>query len=91
MTDVVKRNGKKQKFSKAKLEKSVEKAAKEAKVSAAHIKTLVKEISEGVSAAIGGRKSIKSAELRRKVLDRLGRRSKAAVAAWRRYDKKRRK
>lgn len=90
MAKVIKRDKRKQQFSRTKLEKSIEKAAKEAKISAARIKTIVKEISEGVYAHVRKKKLVKSTDLRRYVLGRLERRSKAATAAWRRFDRKRR-
>lgn len=90
MTDVIKRNKTRQKFSVIKLERSIQKAAREAKLNAAKGREIAREIAGGVTKLIKKRKSVKSTELRRRVLRRLENRSMAAVLAWRRFDIRRR-
>jgi len=87
--DVLKRNGKKQRFTKAKLIRGLERALKEAKVPLAKRKVLVKDIIAGVVASFGRKKLIKAVDLRARILRRLDSRSKATAKAWKRYDKKR--
>jgi transcriptional regulator NrdR family protein len=91
MTSVVKRGGIKQRFSPSKLKKSIEKALKDAKVPKAKRDRLVKEVGGAVIALFKRRKLVKTTEIRKAVLTRLVKKSKAAVAAWKRSEKKKRK
>ena len=84
--DVIKRNGKKQNFSSSKLCKSIENVLKEAKVSQRGI--VLAELCESLKVGLKGKRSIKAIELRRMVLSRLERRSKKAVALWRKFEAK---
>lgn len=86
--NVVKKSGKKQKFSKAKLMKSIQDAAKEAGLSPAKRKVLAKEVVDSFVEAAKKKKVMKAVEIRRSVLGRLDRRAKSVSKAWRRYDKK---
>jgi len=88
--DVVKRSGRRQKFSIAKLERGLTKAFKEAKVSSARARENVTEIADSVYSSIRRRRSIRAVDLRRRVLGRLDRRSRAAARAWRSYDRRKR-
>jgi len=85
---VVKKNGKRQNFSKAKIERAIDKAAKEAGVSAVKRKEIAKDVANGIVESLERRSSISASELRTRVLRRLETRSKATVKSWRRYDKK---
>ena len=85
--DVIKRGGRRQRFSAAKLRHSIERAAREGKVRAAQRVVIAREISTGILGTLRARRSVRSSELRRMVLGRLGRRSRASVAAWRRHGK----
>ena len=82
---VIKRDGKKQAFTAAKIKKAVEKAARDAGISSLKIKELVKDVAEPVI-KLYKNKSVKSTILRKSILRRLERRAKAAVSAWRRYE-----
>jgi len=88
---IIKKDGRRQKFSKTKIERAIDKAAREAKVSAAKRKEICKEIANGIVESLKRRKTISASELRTRVLRRLETRSKAAVAAWRRYDRRMKK
>ncbi len=90
MVDVIKRDRKRERFSRAKIHRAVEKAAQQARVSASRRKELAREISEGVHERLSGKRSVRSSELRRMVLSRLERREPSAATAWRRYKKIRR-
>lgn len=90
MTSVIKRNKRRQKYSMAKLERAIQKAAREGKVKAAKGKQVAREIATGITKAVKRRRSVKATELRRRVLRRLESRSRAAVVAWRRFDRRRR-
>jgi len=93
MKHVIKRNKKKQTYTIKKLERAVEKAAKDAKISLKGRKKLIHEVAHTLHYKLKGRTSIKTTDLRRLILRRLDRRSKKTARAWRRHDnrKKRRK
>jgi len=89
LTFVIKRNStKKEKYSQRKLERSIELAAKDAKLGSAKAKALAREIGKGIHAFARKRRTIKAVQLRRMALRRLESRSRAAVSAWRRHDRK---
>ena len=88
MVQVIKRSGKRQKFVGAKITHSVEKATKEAKLSPAKRKELVKEVSEAVIKACKKKGTIRSTAIRKLILSRLERRSKSVASAWRKHEKK---
>lgn len=88
---VIKRSGKKQAFSIAKLKRAVEKAAKDAKLSAAKRKKLVAEVVSPLVKTLKRKKMIKASALRKVVLGRIGRRAKAVAAAWKRFDRKKKR
>lgn len=85
---VVKKNGEKQVFVAAKVRRSVEKAAKEAKYSLSARKELVKEVAEPVIKLYKKKKVVKAADLRKAILGRLDRKAKRVSVAWRRYDRR---
>lgn len=87
---VIKRDGKRQAFMPGKVRKAVDMAARDAKLPMAKRKELVKEVAEPVIKHYKN-KSVRVSALRKAILGRLERRSKAASAAWKRYDRKRRK
>tara|TARA_Y100000310_G_scaffold293467_1_gene323063 strand:+ start:10344 stop:10616 length:273 start_codon:yes stop_codon:yes gene_type:complete len=89
MINIIKRNGKMQRFSITKLQRAIDKAAKEVKVTTIKRKKLCKEIAKGVSDSLKKKRLISATDLRRRVLGRLESRSKATLKAWKRFDKKR--
>ncbi len=91
MTQVIKRSGKKQNFSASKIKNAIEKAAKEAGVSKAKRDEIAKEIGQAIVEKYKNRKLVKAIEIRTAVLTRLARKSKAAVASWKRSENKKRK
>ena len=92
MGQVVKRGGKKrQVFSAAKIRYSIQKAARDARLSPAKASKLVKEISDAVVKQYKGKRIVKSTVLRRSILGRLDRKMKSVSSAWRRYEKRRKK
>ncbi|MBU0636045.1 hypothetical protein KKE06_03395 [Candidatus Micrarchaeota archaeon] len=90
MTAIIKRSGKRQKFSKAKIKRAIEKAAQKGKVSKKERLKIAREISEGISKAFRRTRSVRASEVRRRILQRLETKSKASVRAWQQYDRKRR-
>ena len=88
MVDVIKRDKRRQKFSRAKLERSIILAAREAKLTTSRGKQIAEDIADGITKAISRRRSIKSTELRRKIFSRLEARSKSIISAWRRYERR---
>jgi len=91
MGQVIKRGGKRQQFMPVKVRRSIKKAAEEARVPPAKVRELVKEVGEAVIDFYKKKRVVKSADLRRSILGRLERRVKRAAAAWRRYEKKKKK
>jgi len=85
MTTVIKKGGKRQAFVPNKIRKSVVMAAKEARLSPAKIKSLLKEVAEPVIAFYRKKKLVKSVDIRRALLGRLDRKVKAVSASWRKY------
>ena len=91
MVIVLKRSGKKQAFSKAKLERVIRKALKEGNVTGKKASDITKEIADGVTKSIKRKRVVKAVKIREMALGRLERRSKAAATAWKRYDKKKKR
>ncbi len=91
MAKVVKKSGKKQTFLPRKIRTSVERAAKEAGLNPKKTKELVEEVAEPVIELYRKKKVVKAADLRRSLLGRLDRKAKKVSAAWRRYDRKKKK
>jgi len=91
MTNVLKKGGKKQAFNSAKIRRSVEKAAKDAKVHHTKRKKLVKEVAEPVIKLVRKKRLVRAAAIRKSLLGRLDRKLKKVSTCWRRYEKKKRK
>ena len=90
MTYVIKRSGKKQAFSASKIKNAISNTARDAGVSKAKRDEIAKEIAGAVAEKYKKRKLVKAIEIRSAVLTRLARKSKAAVASWKRSEKKKR-
>jgi len=88
MTTVIKKGGKRQAFSSAKIRKGVMLAAKEAKLSSSKVKVLIKEVAEPVIALAKKKRVVRASSLRKSILGRLDRRAKVVSRAWRNFDKK---
>ena len=88
MVDVIKRNKRRQKFSINKLQRSIMGATREAKLGKTQGGQIAKDIAEGFYRSIRRRKSVASTELRRRALRRLESRSRAAISAWRRFERR---
>ena len=86
MGTVIKRDGKRQAFSPAKVRKSIESAGKDANLSKSKIQELVKEVANSVI-ALYSKKRVKAVQLRKSILRRLNRRAKSVSAAWRRFER----
>jgi len=88
MGKVIKRSGRKQAFSAAKIRRSIQKTAKKAKLSPTKTKQIVKEVGDPVIKLYKGKGLVKSTVIRKSILGRLQRRSSAAASVWRKYKKK---
>ncbi len=91
MTHVIKRGGGKQAFIPSKIRKSVKKAAREAGLSLKKAENLVKEVAESVINFCRKKRAVKTTDIRKSILRRLERRTRAVASAWRRHEKKKRK
>ena len=88
MTNVIKKGGKKQAFSPAKLRNSIIAAAKDAKLSKSKINQLVKDVAEPLVALIKKKRVIRVSSIRKSIIGRLDRRAKSVENAWKRFEKK---
>ncbi len=88
VSHVIKKDGKRQAFSVAKLRRSIERAAKDAKLKGS--KALVKEVVDPLVKALKRKKTVRASALRKAVLGRIERRAKAVATAWKRFDRKKR-
>ena len=86
--EVIKRSGRRQAFSIAKTKRAVQRAARDAKLVAREQKKLASEIAQSIARTLRGKRSIKAADLRRRILGMLDRRERKVAAAWRRYDRR---
>ena len=91
MTQVIKKGGKKQALSPAKLKKGVEKAAKEVKMKKAAIEKLVKETAMPLLTSLKKKRSIRASAIRKAILGRIARKSKKVAKAWQKFDRKKKK
>ncbi|QQG38736.1 MAG: hypothetical protein HYS32_03990 [Candidatus Woesearchaeota archaeon] len=89
---VIKRNKKREKYNIKKIEGAIRHAARDAKVGAAITKKVIHHVAHGMHKVYSRKKGVvSSSTLRKKVLSRLVRHSKAAVKAWQTYDRERKK
>jgi len=89
MTNVIKRGGqRKQAFSPSKIKSSIKGAAKEAGFSPKKTEEVVREVGNEVINFFGKKRVVKAVDIRKSILGRLQRRSKAAAAAWKRFEKR---
>jgi len=90
MRQVIKRGGGRQRFSPGKIRRSIRRVARDAKASP-QTRRKLREIAKEVIAKFKERKLIRSIEIKKAVVNRLNRQSKAAASAWKRYEKKKAK
>jgi len=91
MTQVIKKSGRRQAFSPAKIKHSIKKAAEEARISSAKTRELVKDVGESVIDLYKRKKLVKTIDLRKSILGRLNRKAKSVASAWRRYEKRKKR
>jgi transcriptional regulator NrdR family protein len=89
MIDVIKRDASRQPFSEQKLRRSIEAAAKEAKVSAQRIKQIVDDASREVLSLAKGTIPLETKTIREKILSKLDTIESSVSEAWRAFDRKR--
>ena len=89
MTHVIKRGGeKKQVFNAAKIRNSVKKVARDLKWTPSKIEKLVRDVAEPAISFFKAKRIVKAVDIRRSLLGRLDRTSKAVSRAWRSYEKR---
>ena len=91
MTTVIKKGGKKEGFSPAKIRKSIAGAAKDAGVPFFERLGLVSEVANPVIRACRKKETIKASAIRTMVVGKLQRKSKLVAAAWRKYESRHRR
>lgn len=89
MTEVIKKNGSREDFSEAKLRRSIEAAAREAKVPELRISPLVNDAAREPLALAKGKLPLEARIIRNKVLSRLDATAPPVAEAWRAFDRKR--
>jgi len=87
MTQVQKRNGRKQKFDENKLKHSVEAAANEAGVPEDRCRALVKAVTKEISDSVRKEKEVQSTYLRERILSALDKNEPIVARSWRDYDR----
>jgi len=90
MAFVIKKNKKRQTFTPAKIRRSIERAAREAKVSPKKIKKLMAEVADPLIKLVKRKRTVRASYLRKSILGRLDRRLKKVSNAWKKFDRKRR-
>jgi transcriptional regulator NrdR family protein len=88
-TQVIKKGGKKEVFQPEKLKRAIRGAAKDARLPAKKIKTVVSKVCRPLLKFVSKKKTVKAAVLRKKVLDQLDKIEPIAAKAWRRYEQRR--
>jgi transcriptional regulator NrdR family protein len=91
MTIVIKRGGRKQKFSADKIKRAVMGALREAKVPKSKRAKIVREVTGPVIKACRKRKTVKATAIRSLIVPRLRKKSKEGAAAWIKYERRHRK
>jgi len=88
MVLVIKKNGRKQSFSVAKLKRSVARAAKEAGLNKTATRKVISKVAGPIIAAVKKKETIKSSALRKSIMAKLNRYSKPTAKVWRGYERK---
>jgi transcriptional regulator NrdR family protein len=86
MTMVVKRDRSKEMFDEEKLRRSIESAAREAKLPEKKVKHLVDEVSEPVIGSMRSAKLVRTAAIREDILNKLDATEPDVSRAWRDFD-----
>ena len=88
MVKVMKRRGKIVAFSAAKIKKGVFNSARDAKLPVSVRKKLVRKVAMPVIRSLRGKKLIKTSAIRKAILSKLNRQSRAAAQAWRKFERR---
>ena len=91
MAKVIKRGGRRQNFIGAKIIRSVAKPAREAGLSPSGAKEAVNEVAKPVIDFYRKKRFVKTVDLRKSILRRLGRRKKSIASVWRRHERKKKR
>jgi len=91
MGQVIKRSGKRQAFSAAKIRKSISGAAKRAGFSPTKTRELVKDVGESVIKLYKGKRLVRTSAIRKSILGRVDKRVKSVGRAWRVAEKKKKR
>ena len=89
MTTVIKRGGqRKQAFSPSKIKNAIRGTAKEIGFSPKKIEDTVREVGNEVIDFFSKKRVVKAVDIRKSILGRLERRSKAMASAWKKFERK---
>ncbi len=88
MTNVIKWNGKLQKFNPSKLKRAVTAALRDAKVPKPKRAKIIREVCSPVIKACKKKKTVKGTLIRNEVVKRLRKKCKEGAVAWLKYEKK---
>ncbi len=88
MTEVIKKNGKKEEFQPDKLKRSVEQAAREVKLSEEKMKQIVVKSTKPVIEYIYQKPEVKTQEIKEKVVEAVEKEHKEVAKAMKEFEKK---
>jgi transcriptional regulator NrdR family protein len=91
MTEVIKKDRKKEAFDADKVRKSIEAAARESGISEERAKEVTENVAKAVIEMAEKEKEIETSAIRKMILKELGSAEPAVSDAWRNYDKNRRR
>ena len=87
--EVIKKGGKREPFKAEKIRAAIRVAARDTRLPAKRVKTVVNKVSRAVLKFCSKRKAVATATLRKKVLSQLDKVEPAVAKAWRKYSKRR--
>ena len=88
MTIVVKRDSKKERFDERKLRRSIEAAAREAKLPEERVMRIVREVSGNIIPSVKNEKEVRSTTIRESILNKLDLAAPDVSRSWRDYDRR---
>ena len=87
MTDVIKRNRRRERFDARKLRRAIENAARESKISDKRVKEVVDRVSRKIIEIAEKKREIEAEDIRERTLRELDALEPAVSEAWRNFDK----
>jgi len=86
MTEVIKKNGEKQEFDPEKIKRSVEKAAREVRLSDERLKDIIVKVAQPVIVKIRDQDTIKTEDIRKEVIETVRQEAPEVAEAWKDFE-----